>query len=52
MTPLIKSSTFQRKGKNQEAGSGFLSLVAFIKKFLPGPNRTWSLVAGTRPERK
>lgn len=35
MAPLIKSSPFHRKGKNQQAGSGFLPLVAFIRKFLP-----------------
>lgn len=35
MAALIKSSTFHRKDENQEAGSWFLPLVAFIKKFLP-----------------
>lgn len=35
MAALIKSSTSHRKGKNQEAGSWFLPLMAFIKKFLP-----------------
>lgn len=34
MTPLIKSSAFHRKGKNQAAGSWFSPLVSFNKKFL------------------
>lgn len=34
MAPLIKSSTFHRKDKNQEFGSWLLPLFTFIRKVL------------------